>query len=1292
MKRMLINATQPEELRVALVDGQRLYDLDIESGAREQKKANIYRGKITRLEPSLEAAFVDFGADRHGFLPLKEISREYFSKEPSGRPNIKEVLKEGQEVIVQVDKEERGNKGAALTTFISLAGRFLVLMPNNPRAGGISRRIEGEERTQLKEAMNQLTLPDKMGVIVRTAGIGRSSEELQWDLDYLVQVWEAITTEAVKRPAPFLIYRESNVIIRAMRDYLRQDIGEVLIDSESVHEEALAFIRQVMPSYQQKIKLYTDDVPLFSRFQIESQIETAYQREVKLPSGGSVVIDHTEALVSIDINSARATRGADIEETALQTNVEAADEIARQLRLRDIGGLVVIDFIDMSPARNQREVENRVRDALKLDRARVQIGRISRFGLMEMSRQRLRPSLGETSGVVCPRCDGQGTIRDVRSMALSILRLIEEEAMKERSAQIRAILPVPVATYLLNEKRNVLSDVERRQDVRVVLLPNPELDTPHYDVQRFRDDHVLEEGEEQKSSYELSLESEAFKEPETTLAKPIQRTQAAVQSVAHTAPAPDSLRQESEAAESAPAKPAEAPTQPSADSTSDSQTPSGTANGGLIQLFRGLFGRRRHDEEPSQSTAATSQQSRGSHEREPETSTNGNQGRNGGSRQNRSDGQRGDGNSRRGENGNRQNDSGNRQSEGANRQSENGRQSECGNRQTEGGGRQSDGSNRQNGNRRRRSQDNRQGSDNRNSGDGRQGGGRQKGDSRQESEDRQSSASRSDANTSSKSNGRQETRGPKPDKANAGNKGGGNKGDGNKGDGNKNEGNKGERKPQTQPAPEVANDDSGVAATAVDTTPKRTRNNPRKRSRQHALNPSAVEQQQRLEAEAAKAPETSATSEAPAQDESAASETVNASQPKTAKAQASETVKGQTTSTDDQTVTPKASDSAATSTPETQAAVPAAKTNSADSAQADKAAKPKRNAKPATAAPAETVGATESTEHPASATPRDQVRSATPADVGQAETQPEVAPREAPTSDSSVAASLEAANIDSEKSAAVPSPVASTQERKPEPASAEAAEPAPTTTDESSERHASPAPSTKALADVDKPASTTDDGAKAEVQPSVATKPATAARQDDNAVQREATSAPAAPKPHSSAEAGAVPHSAEGDKAAPTVNEAAPKADETTATPADASDAVEKDVAPKQPTSPSTVAQPAPAAPAPSASSPAKQDTVTAADSKAASERPAASPVSDESPSVEPTSPKRDESSSVEPSAKTDDEAASTTQATKPAAQRDAATAAKPDAASSSDASATRRRAHNDPREKRRRERGNSES
>ncbi|MBS9402121.1 ribonuclease E [Halomonas sp. TRM85114] len=601
MKRMLINATQPEELRVALVDGQRLYDLDIESGAREQKKANIYRGKITRVEPSLEAAFVDFGADRHGFLPLKEISSEYFVKDVSGRPSIKEVLKEGQEVIIQVDKEERGNKGAALTTFISLAGRFLVLMPNNPKAGGISRRIEGEERSQLKDAMNQLTVPDKMGLIVRTAGIGRSPEELQWDLDYLTQVWESITAEAGKQPAPFLIYRESNVIIRAMRDYLRQDIGEVLIDSEQVHQEALAFIRQVMPSYQQKIKLYVDEVPLFSRFQIESQIETAYEREVKLPSGGSIVIDHTEALVSIDINSARATRGSDIEETALQTNLEASDEIARQLRLRDIGGLVVIDYIDMSPARNQREVENRMRDALKLDRARVQIGRISRFGLMEMSRQRLRPSLGETSGVVCPRCVGQGTIRDVRSISLSIMRLIEEEAMKERSAQIRAILPVPVATYLLNEKRKVLAEIERRQEVRVMVLPNPDMDTPHYDVQRLRDDHMDEEGTAPLSSYELPTDTEVGKEPEAAFGKPVQRAEAAVKTVIHHEPAPASLQQQEKISEEK-----EKPSERAPEARSPAALPTPIAQEGVLgRLVKGLAKLLGNEPTPTDSTKTT---------------------------------------------------------------------------------------------------------------------------------------------------------------------------------------------------------------------------------------------------------------------------------------------------------------------------------------------------------------------------------------------------------------------------------------------------------------------------------------------------------------------------------------------------------------------------------------------------------------------------------------------------------------------------------------------------------------
>ncbi|WP_417779778.1 ribonuclease E [Stutzerimonas xanthomarina] len=536
MKRMLINATQPEELRVALVDGQRLFDLDIESGAREQKKANIYKGKITRVEPSLEAAFVDFGADRHGFLPLKEISREYFKKAPEGRVNIKEVLSEGQEVIVQVEKEERGNKGAALTTFISLAGRYLVLMPNNPRAGGISRRIEGEERNELREALNGLNVPADMGLIVRTAGLGRSSEEMQWDLDYLLQLWSAVKEASQDRPAPFLIYQESNVIIRAIRDYLRQDIGEVLIDSVEAQDEALSFIQQVMPQYASKIKLYEDSVPLFNRFQIESQIETAFQREVKLPSGGSIVIDPTEALVSIDINSARATKGGDIEETALQTNLEAAEEIARQLRLRDIGGLIVIDFIDMTPAKNQRAVEEKVREALEADRARIQVGRISRFGLLEMSRQRLRPSLGETSGIVCPRCNGQGIIRDVESLSLAILRLIEEEALKDRTAEVRARVPFQVAAFLLNEKRNAITKIELRSRARIFILPDDHLETPHFEVQRLRDDSP--EIIAGQASYEMSPTEVEEAQPVSST-RTLVRQEAAVKTAPQrTAPAP----------------------------------------------------------------------------------------------------------------------------------------------------------------------------------------------------------------------------------------------------------------------------------------------------------------------------------------------------------------------------------------------------------------------------------------------------------------------------------------------------------------------------------------------------------------------------------------------------------------------------------------------------------------------------------------------------------------------------------------------------------------------------------
>jgi len=509
MKRMLINATQSEELRVALVDGQQLYDLDIESPGHEQKKSNIYKAKITRIEPSLEAAFVDYGADRHGFLPMKEIAREYFPKGYSfqGRPNIKEVLHEGQEVIVQIDKEERGQKGAALTTFISLAGSYLVLMPNNPRAGGISRRIEGDERTDLKTSLSKLSLPKGMGLIVRTAGVGKAYDELEWDLSVLLHHWKAIEDASANRPAPFLIHQETDVIKRAIRDYLRRDIGEILIDRPKTFESVKKHIEVVRPDFISKVKLYTNDVPLFTHYQIESQIETAFQREVRLPSGGSIVIDPTEAMTSIDINSARATKGGDIEETAFNTNLEAAEEIARQLRLRDLGGLVVIDFIDMTPVRHQREVENRMRDAVRPDRARIQLGRISRFGLLEMSRQRLRPSIGETSQGVCPRCNGTGHVRGVESLALSILRLMEEEAIKENTLHVQAHVPVPVATYLLNEKRRSVMHIEKHHSVHVLIIPNPHMDTPQYEVVRIKEDETVTE-----ASYDLPIKQAVVEE------------------------------------------------------------------------------------------------------------------------------------------------------------------------------------------------------------------------------------------------------------------------------------------------------------------------------------------------------------------------------------------------------------------------------------------------------------------------------------------------------------------------------------------------------------------------------------------------------------------------------------------------------------------------------------------------------------------------------------------------------------------------------------------------------------
>lgn len=538
MRRMLINATQPEEIRVAMVDGQKLYDLDIENRGREQKLANIYKGKVTRVEPSLEACFVNYGSERHGFLPLKEISPEYYSgKNSGGKTRIQDVIKEGTEVIVQVEKEERGNKGAALTTYISLAGRCLVLMPNNPRAGGISRRIEGDERTELKEALNGVNIPKGMGIIVRTAGVGRTTEELQWDVDYLSRLWSEITTEAEKSSAPHFLFQESNVIIRAIRDYLRPNIGEVMVDNWESFQLASTFIKQVMPDYESRITFYEDDLPLFNRYQIENQIESAYEREVKLPSGGSIVIDVTEALVSIDINSSRATKGGDIEETALQTNLEAADEIARQLRIRDIGGLVVIDFIDMTPAKNRNAVEERMRKALSIDRARVQTARISKFGLLEMSRQRLRPSLEETTFETCPRCEGQGTIRGIRSLALSILRLIEEEAQKDFTKEVQTFVPLNVASFLLNEKRRAVSDIERRHPgARILIIAQPDMETPHFEIRRVRS----QDNETSRSSYETIKPLEEGEVPASLqrVGELPEPPKPAVQAVAHDRPAP----------------------------------------------------------------------------------------------------------------------------------------------------------------------------------------------------------------------------------------------------------------------------------------------------------------------------------------------------------------------------------------------------------------------------------------------------------------------------------------------------------------------------------------------------------------------------------------------------------------------------------------------------------------------------------------------------------------------------------------------------------------------------------
>ena len=541
MKRMLFNATQAEELRVAIVDGQKLIDLDIESANKEQRKSNIYKAVITRIEPSLEAAFVDYGAERHGFLPFKEISRSYFKPGVDvSKARIQDVLSNGQELIVQVEKDERGNKGAALTTYVSLAGRYLVLMPNNPRGGGVSRRVEGEDRQELREVMDQLVVPSGASLIARTAGIGRNHEELQWDLNYLLQLWTAIDGAAKAQGGAFLIYQESSLVIRAIRDYFHAEIGEILIDTDDIYDQAQQFMAHVMPGTVNRVKRYRDDVPLFSRFQIEHQIESAYSRQVTLPSGGAIVIDHTEALVSVDVNSGRATKGSDIEETAFRTNCEAADEIARQLRLRDLGGLIVIDFIDMESTKNQREVENRLRDALRHDRARVQTGKISRFGLLELSRQRLRPALAETSYITCPRCTGTGHIRSTESAALHILRILEEEAMKENTGALHCQVPVDVGTFLLNEKRVDISRIELRHRVNLVIVPNRHLETPAHEIIRLRHDQLNTEGV-QLASYQMAEKpaEETYQTPSAQAAdaKPA-KVEAAVKGITPDQPAP----------------------------------------------------------------------------------------------------------------------------------------------------------------------------------------------------------------------------------------------------------------------------------------------------------------------------------------------------------------------------------------------------------------------------------------------------------------------------------------------------------------------------------------------------------------------------------------------------------------------------------------------------------------------------------------------------------------------------------------------------------------------------------
>ena len=692
MKRILVNATQAEELRVAIVDGQRLFDLDIETTGRGSRKANVYKGRITRVEPSLEAAFVEYGGNRHGFLPLKEIARSYFAdgQDGDGKVDIKKALKEGQEVIVQVEKEERGTKGAALTTFPSLAGRFLVLMPNNPRAGGVSRRIDGDDRNELREAMAGLDIPKGMGAIARTAGVGRSTEELQWDLNYLVEMWTAIEKAAENRKAPFLIYEESSIIIRTLRDYLRGDISDILIDEPKVFEQAKEFMEAVMPANLNKLKFYDDRIPLFSRYQIESQIETAFQRDVRLPSGGSIVIDHTEALTAVDINSARATGGKSIEETALNTNLEAADEVARQLRLRDLGGLVVIDFIDMGPNKNQREVENRLRSAVGPDRARVQIGRISRFGLMEMSRQRLRPSLGEHAQITCPRCSGEGQIRSVQSTALSVLRLVEEEALKDNTGRVIAQLPVRVASFLLNEKRGEVAEIESRCKVAVSLLPNPTLESPNFEIRRVRGDHLKQDNNDALSHKLIEDTPEDLTTDVGQKGTVVKRQEPAVQAIRPSAPIPQVV------------KPVE-------------QKP-----GIFVRLWRALFGTGDATKKPAkQSRNASRKQASGSNRNNRDGGRNnrGNQNRGRGNQQRRGGSDQRKGRQDKGQDKNQNKGQGKNQD---NKQSDDAKASDGGNKRRGGQGSRQDGGKNSEGNRSRR-RGRRGGRRNRrNSGDGQQ--------------------------------------------------------------------------------------------------------------------------------------------------------------------------------------------------------------------------------------------------------------------------------------------------------------------------------------------------------------------------------------------------------------------------------------------------------------------------------------------------------------------------------------------------------------------------------------------